>query len=184
MRNWYLILTLIILAGCSQAGNVSPMTVTPNPTNTQSLPMGTSTPIAALSKSSPGTEWKTFNSTNWQVALDYPPDWSVSERASGVSFTSQTDVVIQLTKIETGGLSPEEFLKENQLPNTRCTTSVNSYGIDVLDCLDTISGSYSADFVIKPPQGTPQLLSLAMLGKGDLQVFDKMVDSIRLKTSP
>jgi hypothetical protein len=113
-----------------------------------------------------------------QVAIDYPPDWSVSEKVSDVSFTSPSGVLIQLAKIETGGLSPEEFLRENQLPNTRCSTSVNSYDIKVFACFDTISGSYSAYFIMTLSQGTPQLLSMVMLRKGDHQVFEKMVGSV------
>lgn len=113
-----------------------------------------------------------------RVAVDYPPDWSVSEQENGVSFTSPSGVLIQLVKIETGGLSPEEFLKENQLPNTRCSTSMDSYGIKVLVCFDTISDSYSANFIMTLSQGTPQLLSMVMLRKGDLKVFDKMVRSV------
>lgn len=177
-RNCFLALIAIILVGCSQTGNVSPTPSIPNPTKVLTSPTNVPMPTAASSPSLPGTGWKTFVSVNLRVAVDYPPDWSVSEQENGVSFTSPSGVLIQLVKIETGGLSPEEFLKENQLPNTRCSTSMDSYGIKVLVCFDTISDSYSANFIMTLSQGTPQLLSMAMLRKGGLKVFDKMVRSV------
>jgi len=169
---------------CSQVENVSPTTVTPNSTNTLVLSTETSTPTAVSPTFLPGTGWKTFVITNLQVAVDYPSDWLVSKQATGVSFISRSGTVIQLTKIDTGGLPPEEFLRDNQLPNTRCSTNANNYGIKVLSCLDTLTGSYSADFVMIHSQEGTQLLSITMLRKGDLQVFDRMVESIRPSTRP
>jgi hypothetical protein len=108
----------------------------------------------------------------------------VNELASGVTFTSPSGISIQLAKVDTGSLSPEEFLSENQIPNTRCSTSVNSYSTQVFICFDTISGSYTADFVVTLSQGTKQLLSMSMLRKGDLQVFEEMAGSVHPSTRP
>lgn len=186
MRNCVVAIIVIILVSCTPAGNISNRRVTPNPTNTLVTPTNAlvPTPTAALPPSSPTPGWKTLVSVNLPVTIDYPPEWSVNEQASGVSFTSPSGISIQLAKVETGGLSPEEFLRENQLPNTRCSTSMNSYGIRVRVCFDMISGSYSADFVVTPSEGTPQLLSMSMLGKGDLQVFEGMVGTVRPSTRP
>ncbi len=118
--------------------------------------------------------WKTFISTEFQVAVDYPQDWSVSEEESRVTFRSKPGGVIQLSVIETGQLSPENFLKENLLPNTRCSSKTNAAGISVRICFDTLSGSYSAEFILKS-----QLLSLSMPKRGDTQVFNLMVESLR-----
>lgn len=184
MRNWLFTFIALTLVSCSSAGSATLPTVRPNPTNTFALPMNAPTPTTASSPSLPSAGWKTFVSANLQVTVDYPPDWSASEQAIVVSFTSTSGDVIQLAKIETGDLSPDEFLNENQLPNTRCSSITNNYGITVRICLDTLSGNYSADFVMASPQGPPQLLSMVMPKHGDLQVFDGMIGSVRPFTSP
>lgn len=183
-RNRFLAIIALILVSCSQVENVSPTPSKPNPTNALTSPTKVPALTAVSSPSLPGTGWKTFGSVNLQIAVDYPPDWLVGEGASGVTFTSPSGLVIQLTKIETDGLSPEEFLRENQLPNTRCSTNVNGYDIKVLICFDTISGGYNADFIIILPQGTTKLLSMTMPRKGDVQDFDKMVGSVRPRANP
>ena len=183
MRNWLFVLIAITLVSCTPGRSESTLTVKPNPTNTLALTTSASTPSGALSPSLPPTGWITFVSDNL-AAIDYPPDWSVNEQASGVTFTSPSGISIQLAKVDTGSLSPEEFLSENQLPNTRCSTSVNSYSTPVFICFDTISGSYTAEFVVTLSQGTQQLLSMSMLRKGDLQVFEEMVGSVRQSTRP
>jgi hypothetical protein len=184
MPNWLFVLIAITLVSCTPGRSESTLTVKPNPTNTLALPTNASTPPAALSPSLPPTGWKTFVSDNLAVTIDYPPDWSVNELASGVTFTSPSGISIQLAKVDTGSLSPEEFLSENQIPNTRCSTSVNSYSTQVFICFDTISGSYTADFVVTLSQGTKQLLSMSMLRKGDLQVFEEMAGSVHPSTRP
>ena len=123
---------------------------------------------------SPPVGWKTFVSTNLQVAVDYPKDWSVSEDKRQVTFRSEEVGVIRLAVTETGQLSPENFLNETVLPNTRCSSRINRAGITARICFDTLSGSYSADFVLKS-----RLLSLSMPQRGDLKVFNGMVESLR-----
>jgi len=156
------------------------------PTNILDTPTNAITPTRSSSLSPPTTDagWETFVSDDLQVAVDYPPDWSVNESASGVTFTSPTGFSIQLAEVDTGDLSPEEFLGENQLPNTHCSTIENAYGVQALVCLDTLSRSYSAYFVVTPSQGAPRLLSLSMLGKSDNEVFDRMVGSLRPSAGP
>ena len=184
MRNWLLTFILLTVVSCSSAGSATSPAVMPDSTNSPASPTDVPMRTATLSPSQPGTGWETFKSTNLQIAIDYPPDWSVGEQAISVSFRSTSGVVIQLTKIETGNLSPEEFLSQDQLPNTRCSSSTNSHGITVLVCLDTLSGTYSADFVMRSLQGSPQLLSLTMPKRGDLQVFKWMVGSVRPPQGP
>ena len=123
--------------------------------------------------------WKTFRSTKLHVALDYPPDWAVKEYETGASFTPAQGAGIQLDLIGTGDLSAEDFLNENQIPHARCSSSTNTYGVTVRNCLDTLSGSRIAYFILKPPQGAARLLSLTILRRGNLKVFQTMVDSVR-----
>lgn len=184
IRHCFFILITIILVSCTPEKSLSTLAITPNPTNTLALPTSDATPSGTLSPSMPPNGWKTYVSDNLAITIDYPPDWSVNEQTSGVTFTSPSGKSVQLAKVETGDLSPEEFLSENQLPNTRCSTSVNSYSTQLVICFDTISGSYTAEFVVTLSQGTQQLLSMSMLRKGDPQVFKEMVGSIRPSTRP
>lgn len=155
----------------------------PEPTGS---PPGASTAVptaaagaaAAPTISSP-VGWKTFTSENLHVAVDYPPDWSVSEQATGAIFTSPRGAMIGLALIETGDLSPEDFAGEIQMPNTRCSSTTNPYGVTARICFDTISFSYVANLVVKSAAGSTRLLSLAIHGRGDLQVFNAMMASVR-----
>jgi hypothetical protein len=127
----------------------------------------------------PSDDWKTFRSETLHVALEYPPDWSAHEQAAGATFTPAHGAIIQLALIETGDFSPEEFLNEHQLPNTRCSSSKNAHDVAVRTCLDTLSGNRTAYFVLNPPQGAARLLALTVFRRGDLQVFQAMVASLR-----
>lgn len=125
--------------------------------------------------------WKTYVNAQWHLAMDYPPNWSVQQSASAVSFVSPQGPQIQLSPVATDGQSPEEFLNGRELPNTRCTFRMNSYGVQARVCLDTISQSYTAEFILKPAQGPEQLFSLSTGPRKlfDLPVFDAMLASVR-----
>ncbi len=168
--------TIALLVGSSEA--ISSFLVETNQNLKLAAAPALSTNPSSKASPSPATlppvGWKTFVSTNFRVAVDYPPDWSVNEERRGVTFRSEQGEVIQLTVIETGLLSPRDFLNENLLPNTRCSSRTNTAQITTRICFDTISRSYSADFVLKS-----RLLSLSMPRRGDLQVFNGMVESLR-----
>ena len=123
--------------------------------------------------------WKTFVSATLPVTVDYPPDWSVREEATGVTFTSAQGATMHLDRIETGVLSAEDFLHEHWLPHTRCSARTNAYGIAARVCYDTLASSYTADFVVKTSHGPAQLWSLAMPSRGDLAMFNAMLASVR-----
>ena len=127
----------------------------------------------------PEGDWKTFVSATLPVTVDYPPDWSVREEATGVTFTSAHGATMHLNRIETGVLSAEDFWQEHGLPHTRCSARTNVYGIAARVCFDTLAGSYTTDFVVKTSQGPAQLWSLAMPSRGDLAMFNAMLASIR-----
>ena len=198
-----LILTLVVftITGCSttvdstlSTPKAMPKSAWPESTDASVPPQSTIVDESEPATSAPGAStggtaatptisslvgWKTFVSANLVVAVDYPPDWSVSEQAVGVTFASPHGAMIQLTLIDTGGLSPEDFLSENPLPNTRCSSSTNTYGVTARTCFDTVSFSYVADLVVKPPFGSTRLLSLAMHGRDGLRVFNAMIASVR-----
>jgi hypothetical protein len=114
-----------------------------------------------------------------QVALDYPPDWSVREQAAGVTFTSPQGVEILLAPVDTGGIAPQDYLDETLLPNMRCTSDTNAHGVAVRICLDTISFSYTASLTLKASGGAGRLLSLSTRARANPQVFNTMTASAR-----
>ena len=161
------------------AGGGAP-TSTPMPSQT-----GTATPGASSATPSvtvPGN-WKEFSSTQFQVSLNYPPNWTVKETQSGVDLSSPQGVMILLAQVATGGLSAEQYLNQNQLPNTRCTPSTNPHGLKLVTCFDTIARSYSAYMVVKTTQGSSELLSLSLDQQSEVQTFETILASLSLISS-
>ncbi len=101
------------------------------------------------------------------------------EDANGVTFVSPQGATIQLAPVETNGLSPEDWLNREQLPNTRCSQRTNEHELAVQVCLDTLSFTRTANFVISS-SGTTRLLTLMTIGKGgNAAIFNAMVASLR-----
>ena len=140
---------------------------------TSGTPKVTPSPAAPM----PG-EGKTYINSQWKVAVDYPPEWSVREQAAGVVFTSPQGAQILLAAVETGGLAPQDYLDETLLPNTRCTSGTNAHGVAVRACFDTISFSYTTYLILKPA-GAERLLSLSTGARATLQMFNTMTASAR-----
>jgi hypothetical protein len=123
--------------------------------------------------------WRTLTSPNLRIAIDYPPGWSVSEQEAGVTFLSPKGEIIWLTAVQTGGVSPQDFLIENELPNTRCSGKTNPFGVTVRICFDTISRNYIAYFILEQSADPVRLLALSTSSRMDLKVFDQMIASLR-----
>ena len=197
-----LILGLLIFAiiGCSSAAgatvpspsvtgaptlapSLTPEQATAAPTTTPVTPTGAS-PNASTASILPTpaltTGWETYTNARWHVALDYPPDWSVHETSTEVTFASPRAQSVQLALISSGNLSPEDLLNNNDLPNTRCTSQTNTHGLTASVCFDTIAFSMIAQFIVKPANGPEQLLALSTSRRtGDLQVFAAILASTR-----
>ena len=80
---------------------------------------GLSRHVRTRVQAAPEGGWKTFVSATLPVTVDHPPDWSVREEATGVTFTSAQGATIHLMRIETGVLSAEDFWHEHWLAHTR-----------------------------------------------------------------
>jgi hypothetical protein len=181
---------ILILSGCGgAAGSLS--TSTPRPdtgTAVISSPAASSTPEATQTSSgkataSPGASlppnWKEFTSKAFQVSLNYPADWTVKETQSSVELSSLQGVMVLLAPVETGGLSAEQYLNQDQLPNTRCTPGTNPHGLKVETCFDTIARNYSAYVVVKTGQGSPELLGLSLNRRSEIQTFETIIASLQ-----
>jgi len=146
----------------------------------QVLALPVTTPRVLPSPAIPAPSgWKTYINTQWQVALEYPPDWSVRDQAVGVTLTSPQGAGILLAPVETGGLAPQAYLDETLLPNTRCTSETNAHGVAMRICFDTISLSYTTYMILKPTGGAERLLTLSLQTRTHLQVFNMLMASMR-----
>jgi hypothetical protein len=113
------------------------------------------------------------------ISIAYPTNWSATENNGEVTFTSPSGEVIHLDQFQASDLSPQEFLDQNQLPNTRCSSGKNPQGVQYRSCFDTIAFSRSAYLVISAPQGSPKYFTLSTFARGDLDVFNAMLASIQ-----
>jgi hypothetical protein len=127
----------------------------------------------------PLADWKPFASKNLQVTINHPPDWSVKEQANGISFTSPEGTLIQLLLVGKGDLSSNGLVYDNDLPDTRCSSATNTHGVTIRLCLDALAESRTANFILKPPDGPARIFSLLTGSRGNVQVFDAMIASIR-----
>ncbi len=158
----------------------APLTPTPFAQATSILLLPTTPSKISVPPTAPSTSgWKTFAGTKFQVALDYPPDWTVREDAAGVTFISPQGVMVNLARVETGNVQPETFLNQTDLPNMHCLPSVNAHGLNVRNCFDTIASAYIANIIVKSPGGQEELLTLTTRSRGTPEVFNSMVASVR-----
>ncbi len=162
--------------------NATATIVLPTMTKTTAAPPGPSlnnSTGAILPTPMLTTGWKTYTNASWQVALDYPADWTVRESAAAVTFVSPNGALVQLTPVVTGSSAPPET--NDDLPNTRCTSQTNSHGVMARVCFDTLAFSTIADFGVKPASGVEHWFSLVTNRRtGDLGVFAAMLASVRL----
>jgi hypothetical protein len=190
---YVLVLFLFVLAGCISVKPTkeSPATLpgvdqtatnppiskgqTARPTGTSGSPK--STPTSQPSQST--GDWQQFTSASMGISIAYPTNWSATESNSEVTFTSPSGVVIHLDQVQASDLSPQDFLDQNQLPNTRCTSGKTPQGIQYRSCFDTIAFSTSAYLVINSSQGSPKYFTLSTFNRGDLDVFNAMLDSFK-----
>ncbi len=152
-------------------------TPTPAATTTQagSTPASPAAPQPPLS---PG--WQTYIWTEQHIAIDYPPDWTVKLQAGDLVFSSTQQQVIKLSRVAAPGMSPQDYLAASDLPNTRCSTVKNKYGVTARTCLDTIARITTANLVVAPPQGEVIILQLVTHGQNDPKVVDGIIQSIRV----
>jgi hypothetical protein len=184
-------LSLFVLAGCTSVKPTtmttpSPADNTPTATNlpipnsqittpTEAAGSPPTTPTNQPPQATPG--WQQYHSTNLGITIAYPAGWSAPENNGEVTFTSTGGGVIHLDQIQANNLSAQDFLNQNQLPNTRCNSGENSYGVQYRTCFDTIALSTTAYLVVNPAQGSTQFFTLSTFERGNLEVFDAMLAS-------
>jgi hypothetical protein len=125
--------------------------------------------------------WQTYVNQTWQVAIDYPGDWTVHQAGPAFYFSGPGAGTVQLSQVPAGGVAPQQYLQQEPLPNERCRLGQNPHNVQTRVCLDTIARTWTADLVITGPDGKNRLFTLSMSfprGAGQ-QTFDQMVASAR-----
>jgi hypothetical protein len=158
----------------------APATILPSPSAAASgAPQGTPLPTQPLSTPAAPSGWKTYTDVQAGFQIDYPADWTVADQNGVVNFWLEPGPPISLAPVNTGGLSPEVYLANADMPNTHCTQEKSRFGMAYSRCFDTIARSNSAQFLAKDAQGGEKLFSLSAGRSGDMQVLNKMLDSLR-----
>ena len=188
-----LALSLFVLSGCTSVKPTNgtattPPDTTPTATNTPTTNSQTDIPTGTFSSPQPTMTsqpsqstagWEQYTNANMGISIAYPTNWSATESNSEVTFTSPSGDVIHLDQVQASDLSPQDFFDQNQLPNTRCTSGETPQGIQYRSCFDTIAFSTSAYLVINSSQGSPKYFTLSTFNRGDLDVFNAMLDSFK-----
>jgi hypothetical protein len=174
-------LSIFVLASCTAANPTGAAATTAGAAATQTTPATPNNQAPNLIETQPSSlataGWGQYVSTNMQIAIAYPPDWSVTENNGEVIFTSPGGATIRLDQVQAGGMSPQDFLNQDQLPNTRCSSGENPDSVQYRSCFDTVAFSTTAYLVINSPQGSPRFFTLSAFARSDLGVFDTMLAS-------
>lgn len=135
---------------------------------------GNDTPPSAPNSLS-AENWRTYTSSVFGVALDYPPDWSVVEEADGAIFTSPIGTTILLNVV-----NANFDREETRLGNMRCTSRTNAHQLTAEVCVDSASFVYTAKFTLQAADGSTKWLSLTTKTRTTGDVFEAMFNSVRL----
>jgi hypothetical protein len=146
---------------------VQPPRVPIEPIQGTQLPPGVTPPPALLQG------WQTFSSTSLGVTVAYPPNWSASERAEGVTFTSPEGMTVQLQLVSAGS---------EQGPSTAsqaCNLLVNANGVSVEVCGGGATPFYQANFHVLKTDGSVETLQLSTSDPRALDVYRAMLNSLQ-----
>lgn len=176
----------LVLASCTSASSTGATSVPgmtlpatqagsiPNPSPTL---QASGSPKAESSSQVPAT-WQVFHDSKSNISLAYPPDWTVGENAGQIIFQGAAGESITLESSNASGLSVQDFLNQDQLPNTRCNEDTNPDGIRYRTCFDTLSFGTIVYLVVEPPQGQPQFYTLTTYQIGAENVLAEMLATI------
>jgi hypothetical protein len=143
-------------------------------TNTTATPVSPETFTSTLTPIPLSLEgWKTFSSTTLGVTVKYPPEWSVSDGVDGFTFTSPNGAAIAFSLTEANNNSDEIMVG-----NRHCTSRTNDYNLMADVCVETISFSYSAKFILTYADGSTKWLMMKTITRATTDVFDAMFNSV------
>lgn len=188
-----LVLSFFVLSGCTSVkptettappltDNTPTATSLPTPNSQMATPVpAQNTPLATstgqLPQGTPG--WQQYHSANLGITIAYPTGWSAVENNGEATFTSPGGEAIYLVVFQANNLSTQDFLNQNELPNTRCSSGDNPQGVQYRTCFDTIALTTTAFLVITPAQGPAQFFTLSTFARGNPDVFNAMLASFQ-----
>jgi hypothetical protein len=119
--------------------------------------------------------WQTYSDTRLGIAVQYPPDWTVTEQGDGAIFTSAQGIQISLQSSDTTNES-----NGTASASRDCTTLINSYVLTINTCFDAAAYQYSAEYKIKSAGGSIQTVILSTTDKQALDVYRKMLNTLKV----
>jgi hypothetical protein len=129
------------------------------------IPVSTPTPVMLAG-------WQTFTSPALGVAVDYPGDWSASENADGIAFTSPQGLTVRM---QANGADGSQMNSKGG----DCSTLINSYSETVEVCVDSSLDIYSASINLPSAEGDAREVILSTTGRTALDIYKGMLDSLR-----
>lgn len=165
-----LISTLLagLLAACAPGATTTPG-LSPTTAPQQPLAVTVRPPLLPVTTAvGPVAGWQTFSDAALQVAVDYPPDWSVLRQADGVLFSSpQGDETVLLQADQASEITPAA--------GQDCANVTNAYGQPAAVCFEAATFRYSAVF----PETGAGRLRLSTVSRERPAVYYQMFDSLR-----
>ena len=117
-----------------------------------------------------------FVSAEWHLAVDYPADWSINEDSDAVWFQSGKGEGIRLSRFTSD--TPSEPARNRREREMRCSETTNVHGVKANVCVESVSGAYRADFLVKAGKSGEWHLLLETHTRGP-EAFQAMVASLR-----
>ena len=176
--------------------------IVPSPTQSKTMPEPSTTALA--------TEWKTYENTKHSFSIEYPSDWSVRAFESGASlnplsmpgYPDKSDAISVSVGTKMGNYmndSLEEYSKKaasSEIQNygdletiKKITTTDGTIGYMTTWVLQSFLGRDSGTSVSLPityfelPANKTQLVRVTLDRSEDLEVYEKMLQTVKFKTS-
>ena len=123
---------------------------------------------------------KTFTHARWEVALDYPGDWSAEDNGEDVTFESPAGASIVLSPAASESRADPAPGRRAAQPS--CTTTTTRHDVVATTCIDAASHAERAVLVLEPHTNRERRLMLRSRG-ADPRVFRAIVASVRAITA-
>jgi hypothetical protein len=138
--------------------------------------MLTQTPLPAAEAAPLQAALKTFTSSKWGIALEYPASWSVEDDGDEVTFRTSEGPSIVLGRVGTD--SPSEPAPGRRTTGPECSTIATAHDVPATICADSSTMTRRAVLELTTRDGRKSRLALKTRGR-DSQVFDAIVSSVR-----
>lgn len=136
-----------------------------------------STPAITVTRLATPLGWRTYVHPSLQLAVDYPPDWTVRLQDNDAIFTSPQGAQIELMPIDPRLAGANDEMAQ---PNTRCVNSLNPYGLSVRSCSSTIGFSIDAYLTFQRTGKPASAAVISTRSRGAVGILNNLIESARL----